>query len=234
MRATADDNPMVQVLVDTIDRRIRDGQWPVGYRIPPERELTTEFNLSRNTLRRGLKLLEDEGKIVRYVGRGSFVASAPFDDPNPNLSSLVEFAREASPVEIMEVRFMIEPQAAALAAIRASAEDLRQLQSHLAAGAAASGLDEFEYNDGLLHQGIVRAAKNSLLEAIYTAINLARIQPEWRTLKQRSLTIDQRATYHRHHAAIISALVDRNADHARQLATEHLIKAREDLLGQAS
>lgn len=234
MRATPDDNPMVQALVDTIDRRIRGGQWPAGSRIPPERELTTEFNLSRNTLRRGLKLLEDEGKIVRQVGRGSFVASTAPDEPASSLLSLVDFAREASPVEIMEVRFMIEPSAAALAAIRASAEDLRQLQGHLAAGAAASRLDEFEYNDGLLHQGIVRAAKNSLLEVIYTAINLARIQPEWRTLKQRSLNADQRASYHQHHTAIISALVDRDADRARQLATEHLVKAREDLLGHAS
>ena len=64
----------IESLVSMIERNIEVGVWKPGAKLPTERELEKQLGLSRNTLRRGLRRLEDQGRIVRYVGRGSFIA----------------------------------------------------------------------------------------------------------------------------------------------------------------
>ena len=56
-----------------IARKIEKGEWPDGYRLPPERELAATYGLARNTVRRALDQLDD--RVVRLVGRGTYVKS---------------------------------------------------------------------------------------------------------------------------------------------------------------
>ncbi len=101
------------VMRDVVSR-IQRGVWLSGHRIPPERELCASYRVARKTVRRALKALQDEGLLVRYVGRGTFVRSAP----EATVSELLGGMETASPTDVMEVRLIIEPQAAALAARR--------------------------------------------------------------------------------------------------------------------
>lgn len=228
----------VIALLESFNRRLDERTWVSGQKLPTERELVIQFGASRNTLRRGLKKLEEEGKIVRHVGRGSFVASplqqavVHRDGDERSRGSLAELARGSSPSEIMEVRLMIEPAAAALAAYRANAEDLRQMRGYLADAERAVDGSAFEHSDALLHVAIVRAARNHLLEGIYAAINAARVQPEWKALKERSLTFDQRVHYHQTHIALVEALHARDPEKARSIAIEHLGAVNFDLFGE--
>lgn len=220
-------------LIDFITRNIIDGVWDVGAKLPTERELERRYEISRNTLRKALKVLETRGLIVRQVGRGSFVlprSSARGADSLPD-AGLTRRIVGASPAEVMEVRLIIEPLAAELAATRATAADLLYLETCVKEADAANYVAEYEVWDGRLHMGIVGAAKNGMLVALYEAVDEVRNQAEWGSLKARTATIERRALYQRQHRAVVAALKDRNGDHARSLLRQHLLTVRTNLLG---
>ena len=199
-------------------RRISDGFWTAGARVATERDLAVEFSAARNTVRRALTALVDEGLLVRQVGRGTFVRAAKPATSN----QLALRLREASPAEVMEVRMVIEPQVAALAATRASATDLQTIEEALRHSLMAKGLAEFEQWDARLHLALVSAARNPLLADLCRAINEARNQPQWYSLKKRSVTPERRALYDRHHSTIVAAIRSRHAEQAAEAMREHL------------
>ncbi|WP_236025279.1 FadR/GntR family transcriptional regulator [Arenibaculum pallidiluteum] len=220
----------VDAVLAFIERGIAEGTWQPGDKLPTERELERMFGLSRNTLRKTLKPLEDSGRIVRHVGRGSFVGTTK-PASAPEGESLLRRIVGASPAEVMEVRLMLEPHAAELAAGRANAEDLRLLEECLARSEAAGDVPEFEHWDGRLHVTIVGATKNGLLMDLYEAINDVRRQAEWGKLKARTVTTERRKVYMEQHRRIVTALRDRDPDEARRSLREHLEVVRANLLG---
>jgi DNA-binding FadR family transcriptional regulator len=215
-------------------RQISVGAWPVGQQVPPERELAQHYGLARNSLRRVLRRLEDEGLLERHVGRGTFVrpAKGPPAQPvtaSPRLEVAVRL-KGASPADLMEVRLIVEPQVVALAASRASAADLQGIELALKQSIAAKGLAEFEHWDAQLHLGIFRAAKNGILSAWCEAINQVRNEPDWYRLKKRSVTPALKLTYDHEHSAIVTALKERDPEGARRAMSQHLSRVRDSLL----
>lgn len=208
-----------------IEQQIDAGIWVPGQKLPTERELVARFGIARNTLRKSLEPLEVAGKIVRHVGRGTFVADAgPAADSAPD--SLALRIAHASPAEIMDVRLMLEPQAGELTAARATADDFAAMEECLRGCEAAASIAEFEEWDGRLHRRIVAAARIELLVDIYDAINNARQLAAWGALKVRSLTPDRRALYQRQHGGIVAALRDRDPDLARDAIRGHLLAVK--------
>jgi GntR family transcriptional repressor for pyruvate dehydrogenase complex len=220
----------VDAVIEFIERGIADGTWGPGDKLPTERELERRFGLSRNTLRKTLKGLEDSGRIIRHVGRGSFIGT-PRPAPESEAESLLRRIVGASPAEVMEVRLMLEPQAAELAAGRANAEDLHLLEECLARSEGAMDVPEFEHWDGRLHVTIVGATKNGLLMSLYEAINDVRRQVEWGKLKARTVTPERRAGYMKQHREIVAALRDRDPEEARKALRGHLEVVKANLLG---
>jgi DNA-binding FadR family transcriptional regulator len=236
----------LQNVTEELRNQIASGGWPAGRQVPPERALAEQFGLARNTLRRVLKLLEDEGLLERHVGRGTFVRS-PTDGKanganghnghgaamaaNGSMSGdLTAKLRGASPADLMEVRIIIEPQMAALAASRATAEDIAQIEQALKHSIAAKGLAEFEHWDAQLHLSIFKAAKNAILLAWCEAINVVRNEPDWYRLKKRSVTPEVRNSYDRDHTEIVAALKERDPEAARKVLFKHLSRVRDSLL----
>jgi GntR family transcriptional regulator, transcriptional repressor for pyruvate dehydrogenase complex len=220
----------VAAIMEKIERNISDGVWKPGYQLPTERELEIELGVARNTLRKSLKRLEEEGKIVRQIGRGSFVAE-PADDLD-KVTPLLARVLGSSPAEVMEIRLTLEPWAAGLAATRATGDDLAKMRNCIAQAAVAPDVPTFEKWDGELHQAIISSAKNGLLSGLYEAINTVRHQPEWMKLKERTVTDERRAAYHYQHGEIVDALSERDPDRAAKLIRAHLIAVRESLLGE--
>ena len=75
-----------------ITRKIQDGSWPAGHRLPSEHDLVTQFGISRMTANRALRDLVEQGRIVRQAGVGSFVAE------NKPQSTLLQIANIASEI----------------------------------------------------------------------------------------------------------------------------------------
>jgi DNA-binding FadR family transcriptional regulator len=164
--------------------------------------------------------------IVRFVGRGTFVSGGS----SAGLHALMTRLETASPTDVMEVRIIIEPHAAALAAHRANSEDLRALDEILRSSISAKGIAEFEHWDAQLHLAIFRAAKNALLLDYCQAINSVRNQPHWYRLKQKSLNDALRNTYNTQHSEIVTALKERDGDTAKRALYEHLVTVRDRML----
>ena len=246
-------NDPVLAVSALFERNIGNGAWAAGMKLPTERELEKQFGVPRNKLRKILKGLEADGKITRHVGRGSFVSGerapggdfaplqilsraplAPKSAPHTEgaLATLTDQIQGASPNDIMEVRMMVEPAAAELAAVRATAADLAVIEHCNESSKLAETIREFEYWDGRLHLEIVKAAKNELLSGIYEAVNSARLQPEWERMKQRSVTPARRQSYRDHHSELVEALLDRDAKRARQISVEHLLEVRRSFFGE--
>lgn len=82
---------LYQQVGDYIVRRIQDGTWPPGHRLPSEHELVQQFGMSRMTVNRALRDLVQQGRIVRVAGVGSFVAE---DKPQSTLLHIASIGRE--------------------------------------------------------------------------------------------------------------------------------------------
>jgi GntR family transcriptional regulator, transcriptional repressor for pyruvate dehydrogenase complex len=218
----------VQAIAEMFEVNIASGIWQPGARLPTERDLAAQYGLSRNTLRICLDKLEASGRIVRHVGRGAFVAP-----PSRNATSADPLAhfKQCSPADVMEVRLMLEPRAAELAATRASTTDLKTMIHCLLSAVESSSISDFEHWDGMLHKTIIRAARNELLSSLYETINIVRNQPEWAKLKELTVTIERRQKYQSSHGRIVEALQDRNAQRARDEMQAHLLEVRANLLG---
>src|SRR6056297_194706 len=66
--------PMYIQIKNSIYKNVRLGKLRTGDKLPPERELAKELNLSRNTISTAYKILEEEGAVVSFQGRGTFVS----------------------------------------------------------------------------------------------------------------------------------------------------------------
>lgn len=220
-------------LMQHVRQCIADGTWPVGYRLPAERELVEQFGIARNTLRKVMDDLESQGLITRHVGRGTFVAetSAPTAS-EAGAESLLQRIHGASPAEVMELRLLIEPQFVELAAMRASGRDLQEIVHCLEESEKTTSVPDFEYWDGMLHHAILSAAHNKLLTDLYDAINGVRKQPEWESLKQRSLTPERLARYRVQHRVLVDALRQRDAEAASSAVRQHLLEVRSGMIGE--
>lgn len=213
-------------IVEHIEQLIKSGAWHPGRRLPPERELCVTFDVARNTLRKCLEELEERGTLIRDGARTRLVADPVRAVVDPLLARMAL----TSPVEVLEIRMILEPPVAALAAARASGHDLQVLDEILRKSLAATTIAEFEVFDAQLHQAIFDAAKNALLSEHCRSLAQIRNQPKWQQLKQKSVTTLRRALYNRQHQAIIEALQQRDASDAEERMREHLRAVRESML----
>lgn len=211
-------------VIEFIEREVAKHDIGSGGRLPTERALAERSGESRTTVRRALGILEAEGRIVRHIGRGTFLAQARSQD--------VGGAEATSPAEIMAVRLLIEPQMMPLAVAAATPADLTEIQRCLDGGEAVEGYEDFERWDAALHSAFGAATHNTLLVAVMQMINGARGHSLWGTLKRRSSTVDRREAYKRDHRDIATALIERHAEAAQAAMRQHLLRVRANILGE--
>lgn len=210
-----------------IEREISERGIGPGGRLPTERDLAASSGQSRAAVRRALGLLEADGRIVRHVGRGTFLA--PGAGPAGAVAAVG--AEATSPAEIMAVRLLIEPQMMPLAVVAATSADFAEIERCLAKGDEADSYEDFEAWDAALHRAFAAATHNSLLASVMRMVNEARDQPLWGTLKRRSSTPERRDAYRCDHRAIAEALAERHAEAAAEAMRQHLLRVRANILG---
>jgi len=218
--------PSHRAILEQFERLIASGEWSAGLRLPPERDLCASFGVARNTMRKCLDELEARGAVTRDGIRTRLVAPPVRNVVDPLLARMTL----TSPVEVLEIRMILEPPVAALAAARASGHDLQVLEEILRQSLATTTIMDFEIFDGQLHQAIFDAAKNALLSEHCRALAQIRNQPKWQQLKQKSVTAPRRALYNLQHQAIVDALLQRDAMDAEERMREHLRAVRESIL----
>ncbi len=228
MRKHAESRQTIEAVRQYIERGIRNGEWAPGCRLPTERALASEFGAARNSVRQALEKLEESGQVIRMVGRGTYVA----DTPGAPESSTRQDSRKTSPEEIMEARILIEPRMASLVVTRATQQELDEMAEINANCANSRNMAVFEYWDGKLHNAIAQASKNHYLIGVMDRLHAVRRETTWGQLKRRGESIKRRATYQKDHEAIVSALLDRNAEQAEEAIRTHLNQVRWNLFGR--
>lgn len=191
-----------------------------GEQIPTEREFVTRLGLSRAGVRRTLAELQAEGKVIRHVGRGTFLIGSSAADPC-----------HTSPSDVMVVRRLIEPATARLIVSVANQDDIAEIQRCVDRSEAATTFADFERWDGALHRAMVDATHSPLLARIYGVIDDARSESLWGVLKQRSYSAETRDSYEKDHRKIMEAIARRDADAAASSVTNHLDNVTARLLG---
>lgn len=189
--------------------------------------MVEQLGAARNTVRRALQMLAEEQQIIRNIGRGYIVEEAS------NIDNLVVLVGpdNSAPTDILETRFINEPAAAALAALRASHSELNTIAELAKLTAGAQTLSEREQADANFHLAIFKATRNPMLISLCESINLFRERAGWVEGKRRILSTEQSRDFDDEHAAIVEALMNRNAEQARAAMKKHIESLRDHLIG---
>ena len=152
--------------VERLGTAIRLGLLAPGSRLPPERDLADELQISRSTLRQALTTLTQSGHLTAVRGRagGTFVSEEP---------PLAEHGDEPlgdEAWEVLDMRVAIEAGAAVLAAERATPEDLERLDGLVARMAAPADFEDYRRADIRFHIGIAEAARSPALVSAMTEV----------------------------------------------------------------
>jgi DNA-binding FadR family transcriptional regulator len=208
-------------------RRVEDCRYAVGSRLPSERDLAEDLGVSRPTVREALAALELAGIIETHVGAGSYVARRS--------GNLVASLTDASPVEIIAARVVLEPQLARAAArwhdrdsLAAIARPLRALDRLVASGDSAHPASA----DRRFHAAIAHASGNTVLEAVAAPIWELMEQALWNRIKEREWTSERSRRVAGEHRRIFEAIRARDPDLAAFEMERHLRAVQSELFAE--
>lgn len=214
---------LVPSVVTQLQQEILSGQRPAGQALPPEAKMCLELGVSRTVVREAMRILQTRGLVVIAQGRLPRVKAA---DAAPVVDSLTTFLKRTghSLVHLLEVRRQLETAIAALAAERATPEQLTALEQVNAQLAQASSLSKGIELDLRFHALLAQATGNPvlglLLEPLAHLMRLSRKTTLSRTGMARAAA---------GHAAILAAVRRGDPLAAHQAMLEHLEKAEHDL-----
>ncbi len=205
-------------------RALQGGALRPGVRLPNERQVAERSGLSRATVRVVFGLLEQEGHIVRQVGRGTYVRDA--------VPALPAAAGDGAPTpaELMEFRLTCEPPLAELAVLKATDEQLEHLALTAQRGRRVQVWRDAEDADRRFHEALFELTGNKLFIELGKRLSAARDSRGWQRLKEGSFSLEKWAVYQREHEVIVAALQDRNAEAARRELSHHLGGVRANAL----
>ncbi|MFL0365420.1 FadR/GntR family transcriptional regulator [Pseudobacillus sp. 179-B 2D1 NHS] len=214
---------LVDQVAAQIEELIESGAWPVGTRLPPEMELMERFEVSRNTLREAIRALVHSGLLQTRQGSGTHVCSTSA------LGVAIERRVSKSDLqETLEVRHALEREAARLAAVRRSDEDVRKLRSYLdnCRQAINDGDQEgYAEADIQLHQAVAAAAHNRLLIELYEHM-IDALHSSVRNLVELSFCT---ATHQHIHEKLVEGIATQNEEAAAEAVNEYMVYLK-DLL----
>lgn len=211
-------------LVSHLRAAIVQKEFSHGDRLPAERELAVRFGTSRGTARHALRELERLNLVTRRVGSGTFVNS-------PGLDSADEVAEVTSPLELLEVRFAIEPLMVRHAIMNASPRDLARMRERLEQVEQADDPATFTEADKQFHLALAECSQNPLIVWLYRQINEVRGHTQWSLVKEKILTPSRIRQYNQHHRDLYGSISTRETGRALDVMDQHLGMAKSDLLG---
>jgi DNA-binding FadR family transcriptional regulator len=212
-----------QVATD-VAARIADGTYPVGKRLPSERELASVFQVSRPSIREALIALEVDGLVEVRMGSGVYVISQV---PRGGKAAM----RGVGPFELLEARRAIEGETSALAAARASDEDIAQLELLLTEMVnAGDDHDRAEVADQEFHILIASMTGNSPMQTTVESLwEARRHSPQYQLLSKKAHVAGIGPSTDEHRM-VLEALRSRDPDRAREAMRSHLTRVLSQLL----
>lgn len=210
-------------IAEKLAGRISTGELSPGSRLPAERDLAQNYDVSRQTVREALIALEVSGLVEIRPGSGIYVQKTA--EKRHGLKSSIVADDAPGPLEIMEARLLLEGDAAALAAERISNEELQKLKAYLQQMALlveAKKSTEAEAYDGKFHQLIASATRNSALQSMIEWLWQLRESSELSRLFARKIQRQVAGPNILAHEKIYQCISRRDADGARSAMQAHI------------
>ncbi|WP_136659604.1 FCD domain-containing protein [Nitratireductor sp. XY-223] len=209
-------------------REISSGVLAVQDRLRPERELAERFNAGRGTIRRAIRQLEESGYVQTRAGSGTYVIAGQDDKVNDVIAN-------ASPLELIDARFAIEPHMCRLAVLNARQQDFEELERLLLQMERSVGdPTRFAELDTRFHAFIAETTGNKLLIWVLSQINSVRNQEQWSLMRHLTLNESMINQYNSQHRQIVNAIHSREPERAAMLMKDHLEAARLSLTRSAA
>ncbi len=215
-----------EAAIEQIKELIMSENLEPGAQLPSERELVEALGVGRSSIREALRILEIMGLVEVLPGKGAFVRALTGDLFIP-LSEIVSTQKETL-YHHFEARMVLEPAAAALAAKRASSQEVEQLRKNLRTfkeNLKKQNLIGIIRADIEFHRLVANATENRTIEILMNTITRHDIQG-WkaalRTSKRPQKTVGE-------HGKVIEAIAEGNERKARGAMRSHLEAARRNL-----
>lgn len=212
-------------IVRQIEDSITRGVLKPGDQLPAERELAQQFGVSRTAVREAVRVLSEKGLVEAYSGRGTFVTNGTSQVIRQSLDLMIKIGQPDGATHLAELREILEPGIAALAAIRAEESHISQLREAVdLMDRSRHDADAFIEGDLDFHLALAEAAGNPMvLSLIDSIVGLLREQ------RMRTYYIaggPERGQVH--HKKILEAVEQHNPERARETMQAHMQQVRED------
>lgn len=200
-----------QQIKDLIDK----GVLKTGDRLPPERTLSEQFNVSRGPVREAIKKLESYGFLKTVPQSGTFISNRGIGIFEGLICNILDFNKKDHD-SLIESWALFEVQSAKLAAVRASKDDIKVLeQIHKNSQIKVEDGNYSENDDLLFHIKVAELCKNSIIKSLIDTtapliFDLFRIDE---AMSQESL---------KGHEAIIKKIIDGDSEGAEIAMEEHI------------
>lgn len=216
---------LYEQIVQQIEESIRKRELSEGSQLPAERDLARQFGVSRTAVREAIKALQEKGLVDAFPGRGTFVTNGTSNSMRRSLDRIIKSGDPDGWAYLVEIREILEPEIAALAALRTDDQDLAAMEEAVEVmDNAARDSDAFIEADLDFHLALAEAAANPIvLSLIDSIVGLLR---EQRLLTFRVEGGPERGQHH--HKRILEAVQRHDSQGARAAMHAHLSQVRED------
>jgi GntR family transcriptional repressor for pyruvate dehydrogenase complex len=216
---------LYEQIVQQIEDSVLKGVLKEGDQLPAERELAQQFGVSRTAVREAIKALHEKGLVDAHPGRGTFIANGNSNSMRQSLDRILKSGQADGAAHLVEIREILEPEIAALAAVRADDQDLATMREAVSVmDNANQDADAFIEADLDFHLSLAEAAANPfVLSLIDSIVGLLREQ------RMRIFHVGggpERGQVH--HKQILDAIERRDSQGAREAMQAHLRQVRED------
>ncbi|MGP6487500.1 FadR family transcriptional regulator (plasmid) [Duffyella gerundensis] len=234
------ENPRIyRQIADQLKQLIDNNEFPPGSRLPAERELASQLQVSRASVREALIALEVIGLVDVRVGNGVIVRQQPgapsqepvmsqagrnqWTDVDDELNIELDFTAELPPFSLLQTRRLIEPETAALAARNASDEELAAIRQAYEQNCRDNRQGSATHpGDRLFHIRIAQASGNPAYAFIIAHLLGHRYGTMFRSLQQHYTPQDMPHRSESEHLEILTALEARDSRAAKKAMKEHL------------
>ena len=217
---------LYEKIVEQIEKRIVDGELNAGDKLPSERELAIQFGVSRTSVREAMKALTLRGLIEVTPGRGTFITDQTSQALRHSMNLMFQVGKMDANRYLIELREILEPEIAAIAASRATPENLAAMRESVVA--MDQSMDEIcTYIEADLdfHLALAESTHNPLILSL-----LDSLIGELREQRFRSANVE--GALHRgqpNHKAVLVAIEQGDAESARRTMLLHMQQARKDI-----
>jgi GntR family transcriptional repressor for pyruvate dehydrogenase complex len=213
--------PISNRIVSEIENAIKWKKIPVMGRLPSEKELCLQFNVSRNVMREALKVLNGMGLINFQKGKGIFVNDITSESVSNHIERYLSIKFEITSIlDMFDVRLAIEPNIVAAAAINRSEEDIFKLKENVTKFCDQKiNFKERSILDGEFHCLIAKSTKNSyfslIMEPVYNVMHEIR-KAVFPAVKESGHSAEL------WHKKILDSIIKKDPEKARNYLKSHL------------